>query len=49
MFLNVTAHNLQDGPLNVQLDEVPDRCPICHRNVHPKFIRGEYLLERKMV
>ena len=49
MHLDANAHNL---PANsappVRLDPVPDVCPRCHRNIHPKDLYVAYLDGRKL-
>lgn len=47
MFLDVNAIDLQGGQTQVRLEEVPDVCPRCHRNVHPKDIATTILRERE--
>ena len=49
MIQDATAYTIQDEQFSVQLDGVPDQCPICHRNVHPKLRRVERLAERSLV
>jgi hypothetical protein len=49
MHIDVNAINLQGGQQKVRLQEVPDVCPICHRNIHPKNMANYHLAERKIV
>lgn len=47
MFLDANATDLQDGHSQVRLEGVPDVCPRCHRNVHPKKLVATILRERE--
>lgn len=49
MRLDIAADNLQGIQNRVQLDDIPDQCPLCHRSVHPKSIIAAYLEERSFV
>lgn len=48
MFLDVNALDLQDGHTSVRLEGVPDVCPRCHRNVHPRTVFSTILRERDL-
>ncbi len=36
--LDIAAIPLAGGQENLRLNVVPDQCPLCHKNVHPKFV-----------
>lgn len=46
MFLELAAVDLQESQTQVRLDGVPDVCPRCLRNVHPKVRAATILRER---
>jgi hypothetical protein len=48
MYIDANAIDLQDGHTNVRLEGVPDICPRCHRNVHPKAKNSTILRERDL-
>lgn len=39
--MNIEILNLKDSS-NIEIDKYPDKCPFCHRSVHPKLITGIY-------
>lgn len=49
MELDVAAFTLKGDQQRVNLHEVPDVCPICHRNIHPKNVGNYHLGQRKIV
>lgn len=48
MFIDTNAIDLQDGHTSVRLEGLPDECPKCHRNVHPKVKNSTILRERNL-
>lgn len=49
MFLQITAKNLQNGDKAVQIDGIPDVCPSCHSNIHPKYVAAADLADRSLI
>jgi Domain of unknown function (DUF4145) len=49
MLIDTTATNLAGTAEAIRLQQTPDLCPICHRNVHPKLISSILLPERSLV
>jgi hypothetical protein len=46
--LSVVAKNLQGAEAHIQLDGIPDVCPICYRSVHPKNVLNQIIVEKRI-
>lgn len=49
MELDISAQSLDGKNAPIRLQEIPDTCPICHCNIHPKNIGCQLLAPRALV
>ncbi len=49
MKLEATATSLEGANKRISLQSIPDTCPVCHRNIHPKNIGNLLLSSRGLV